>query len=96
MGGFGEQQNRGTPRSFIAEPAESHAVSINRGAIEKNRGSTGLCGLFFGVFFFGLDSVDVVVGAEWNHLKVWRDVMHYAPLHSVHVESVAVHESHAA
>ena len=40
--------------------------------------------------------MDVVVGAEWYDLQIWSNVVHYASSHAVHVESVEVHESHAA
>ena len=40
--------------------------------------------------------MDVVVRAERYDLQVWSNVMHYTSSHAVHVESIEVHESHAA
>ena len=40
--------------------------------------------------------MDIVVRTERYHLQVWSYIMNYASLDTVHIESVLVHESHAA
>ena len=48
------------------------------------------------VRFLDGDSVDVVVGAERNNFKVWRDVVHDTSSDTVNVKVVGIHECHAA
>lgn len=48
------------------------------------------------VGFFDGYPVDVVVSAERNNLQVRCNIMHNASPNPIHVEVVAVHESHAA
>jgi hypothetical protein len=64
--------------------------------MEENRDRRRLFLLFGCVFFFGLDSVDVIVGAEWDDFEVRGDVVYNASLDSVYVKGVSVHECHAA
>lgn len=48
----------------------------------------------FGVRFLDGDSVDVVVGAEWDNFEVWCNVVYDAASDAVNVKVVGVHERH--